>query len=233
MRIRKFIPHHSYGAGFTLIEVLIAIAIIILLLVFVFINLRGQSARAHDLKRKTDLYQLRKAFEDYLNDHDGYPSNLGPCGDTGFAPYVRTIPCDPQTKESYGYFPAGNGGFRLCTKLSDTTDPAIAAQHCDGPEGCGVGSGYNYCEASGVTASAVGTADQITGGGGGGSSPTATPTPTPIPTGAYACTPPDAQGISHCNHYSDPDGSGCPVTYADSLCNNVCETGGAAYWCER
>lgn len=158
----------SRKGGFTLIELLIAIAIIILLMIFVFMNLRGQSARATDIKRKTDLYNLRKSFEDYNNDHGVFPAQsvVNTCGSSAMSPYLAKIPCDPVSKSAYGYFPSQNGGYRLCAKLSDTTDPAIAAMGCTGALGCGLGGGYNYCLASGVTASAVGTVDQISGGGG-------------------------------------------------------------------
>jgi prepilin-type N-terminal cleavage/methylation domain-containing protein len=220
-RTRKnFVLQNLRGRGFTLIEILIVVAILMLLLMFVFINLRGQSARATDIKRKTDLYTLRKSFEDYNNDHGTFPvqSAVNTCGDTNMAPYIANIPCDPVSKIHYGYFPAANGGYRICTKLSDTTDPAIAAMGCTGPLGCGTGgppSGgvYNYCLASGVTASAIGT------------------TPPPIPGGVdtpgynFACARADYLGISYCKSYLNPLTQWhCPTSYPDSNCNNECQS---------
>jgi prepilin-type N-terminal cleavage/methylation domain-containing protein len=215
----------KFQQGFTLIEILIVVAIIILLSVAALLNIMGQMAHATDIKRKADLYTLSKSFEDYFNDHSAFPdqSVVANCGGA-FAPYITTIPCDPVSKDHYGYFPSVNGGYRICAKLTDKTDPAIAAAGCSGPAGCGLGGPtlggvYNYCLASGVTASAVGTVDEISGGGGGG--PTSTPTPTPTPTigpaNLYACTPYE-DPVTHkgiCNYYAHPFdppplGGGCP-----------------------
>lgn len=159
--------------GFTLIEMLIVIAIISILSVTGYLYFQGQLVHARDAKRKTDLDTLRKVFEDYYNDHDAYPDEnaLNNCGNT-IAPYLLSIPCDPVFQEPYGYFPATNGGFRLCTKLADKTDTSIDLMHCTGDEGCAVGCGYNYCLTSGVPASAVGTEDAV-------SCTSSTPTPTP------------------------------------------------------
>jgi prepilin-type N-terminal cleavage/methylation domain-containing protein len=215
--------------GFTLIEILIAVTILVLLLMVVFLNLRGQSAHAMDSKRKTDLYTLSKAFEDYYNDNNVFPnqSTVAHCGGA-IGTYLTKIPCDPETKKHYGYFPSVNGGYRICAKLTDTTDPAIAKMGCGGTIGCGVDPGYNYCLTSGVTASAVGTADQIT------FEVIVTVTPGPLPTiagmgastapGAFACAPMDFLGHSYCKSYSDPVGFGCPKTYSDSHCLQECQT---------
>lgn len=203
--------------GFTLIEILIAVAILLILLMIGFINLRGQSARAMDSKRKTDLYDLRKSFEDYNNDHDAFPAQsvVANCGGA-FTPYLAKIPCDPSSREPYGYFPSANGGYRICAKLSDTTDPAIAAMGCTGAAGCGLGQGFNYCLSAGVTASAVGTVDEIAGGGS-TPTPSLTPSPTLVPTNHLACT----LG-GDCNWYSDPSAHGCPISWASSCPPGAC-----------
>jgi prepilin-type N-terminal cleavage/methylation domain-containing protein len=238
--------------GFTLVEILIVVGIILLLSIIVLMNVRGQMAHATDAKRKTDLSTLSKFFEDYYNDHGTFPNQSATdvCGGV-IAPYITNIPCDPVSKTHYGYFPAINGGYRICAKLSDTTDPAIAAMGCTGPLGCGLGgptSGgvYNYCLASGVTASAVGTGDEIfgggggVGGGGGTPSPTGggggggggTPTPTPVP--GYACTPVDLVKYPNgtCNWYADPYGippgakygGECPIAWPDDCPDHLCAT---------
>lgn len=199
--------------GFTLIELLIAVAIIVLLSLFAFISLRGQSARATDIKRKADLYTLRKFFEEYNNDHEAFPaqSAVNDCGGA-MEPYIKRIPCDPVSKTHYGYFPSANGGYRICAKLSDTTDPAIATMGCGGPLGCGLGNGYNYCLAAGVTASAVGTVDEVTS------------TPTPTPGVGFGCAPVDINGISYCNYYSSPTESGCKKIYSTGNCDDECQS---------
>ncbi len=220
--------------GFTLMEILIVVAILMFLLMITLLNLRGQITHAQDSRRKTDLYSLRKGFEDYYNDHNTFPvqSIVNNCGSADMVPYLTQVPCDPVTKSHYGYFPTEDGGYRICAVLADTTDPAIASMGCDGPYGCGVGGGYNYCLTSGVMASAVGTVDQIFGGvtptpSGGTPTPGVTPGVTPTPTTAspaWACAPPDMFGASYCKSYMNPTLSGCPKTYATWPCNNECQT---------
>jgi prepilin-type N-terminal cleavage/methylation domain-containing protein len=209
--------------GFTLAEVLIVISIIIILTMFGLMNIRGQMAHATDAKRKSDLYTLSKSFEDYYNDHSVFPNQsvVNDCGGT-MAPYIKTIPCDPVSNTHYGYFPSVNGGYRICARLTDTTDPAIAASNCLGNKGCGLGgppSGgvYNYCLGTGVTASAVDTDDEIIGGtpppvGGGTPTPTpvggGTPPPTLDPNNHRVCTKGGA-----CNVYDHPELHGCPISW--------------------
>src|SRR5450759_3850044 len=132
--------------GINIIEILIDNAIIILLSIAVLMSFQGQMAHATDSKRKTDLYTLSKSFEDYYNDHSAFPdqSVVNDCSGA-LAPYIPIIPCDPVHRtDHYGYFPTTNGGYRICTKLTDTTDPAIAAMGCGGAAGCGVGAVSNH-----------------------------------------------------------------------------------------
>lgn len=216
--------------GFTLAELLIVIAIIALLIVASLMNVGGQRARTNDVKRKTDLYKLKNAIEEYNNDHDAFPGEgVVVCGGAGLAPYLAEIPCDPKNpsaKISYGYFPsAATGGYRVCATLEDTSDTAIADAGCGGPEGCGVGGGYNYCLASGTTASAVGTSDQVAGG------EIPTPTPTPTPGGTLPTPTPTPTITNHivctlggaCNWYDNPPAHGCPIAWATACPPGACE----------
>jgi prepilin-type N-terminal cleavage/methylation domain-containing protein len=161
-KFQKAMPAGSQG--FTLIEILMVIAIISILSMLWLMNIPGQLAHATDARRKMDVYSLTKFFEDYYNDHDAFPAQnvIDLCG-SPVGPYLVSIPCDPVLKEPYGYFPASNGGYRICVKLADKTDIAIASMNCDGPKGCGVDCGYkyNYCLSSGVPASAVNTEDEV------------------------------------------------------------------------
>lgn len=210
-------------AGFTLMELLIVIAIIIILLVLVLINIRGELNHANDAKRKSDVYSLHNAMEEYNNDHSFFPAAgvLATCGGPQLAPYLKQIPCDPTTRQPYGYFPSNStGGYRICTILQDKTDPSIQSIGCGGASGCGLGGGYNWCLSSGTSPSAVGTADETGAGtGSGGGAPTPTPN---LSAGNWACAPPDFLGISYCNNYSNPGGAGCPLTFADNTCGNEC-----------
>ncbi len=59
--------------GFTLIELLVVIAIIAVLVAFVVVNFVGARSRAKDLKKKTELSQLKNALRLYYNDFNVYP----------------------------------------------------------------------------------------------------------------------------------------------------------------
>lgn len=118
MKIRK---------GFTLLELLVVISLIILLAVIalVLFNPWAQIGKGYDAKRKHDLSELRKAYEDYYNDKGCYPTgniicynapqedkkgvgggatlvgySCNICGreitPPDFSPYLSSLPCDPQ-----------------------------------------------------------------------------------------------------------------------------------------
>lgn len=198
--------------GFTLTELLIAVSIIGLLLGVVLINWRVQIDRGWDVLRKKHLADLKRALEEYYNDKGCYPSVsvLTQCGGAGLQPYLQKIPCDPMSRLPYKYVPLDNNnlcrGYRIFASLRDTADSDIVALGCNGITGCGFGAGFNYGISAGGTVALAGF------------NPGLSPTPTPpAPPGRYACDP---GGI--CNSYADPQGSGCPITFAATDCNNAC-----------
>jgi len=93
--------------GLTLIEVLVIIAILSLLTIVLFmtVNPLKQLAKAKDSQKETDLQKISKALEDYLNDNPCYPEAavFSSCGSSVFSPYLKTVPCDPETKLPYYY----------------------------------------------------------------------------------------------------------------------------------
>ena len=66
------------GAGFTLIEMLVAIGILMILLAFalLIIDPLTQLKKLHDSQRKHDLVQIRNALDTYYNDHSCYPASI-------------------------------------------------------------------------------------------------------------------------------------------------------------
>lgn len=211
-------------AGFTLMELLIVVAIIAILAAIMFlVNWRTQIYRANDARRKSDLAEIRRAFEEYYNDHECYPSPdvLKTCGGTDLAPGLRKIPCDPVTGDPYKYEPADGAnicmGYRVCAKLMDFSDPDISTLGCHPKNGCGWGMFWNYCLATGTTVVAAGFNPNLEPT----PTPLATPTPTPTPSynGHYACVP----GGPGCNAYDDPAKHGCPASWTEchlDLCAN-------------
>lgn len=194
--------------GFTLAELLIVIAIIAILFVLVTMNWKRQTDRANDSRRKSDLAKIKRAFEEYYNDHECYPppTILSNCGSGDLKPYIPEVPCDPVTKLPYKYVPLDDTnyckGYRALTTLKDFSDPDITALGCSPTNGCGFGAYYNWGISSGTQVAASGF------------SPNVSPTPS-LGSGSFACTP-----AGTCNSYGNPVASGCPITYTDPDCRN-------------
>lgn len=209
--------------GWTLVELLIIVVIVgILAAMFLLLNWKRSLWRAYDARRKTDVANVRRAFEEYFNDHNCYPALtvLNTCGSASLAPYLAKIPCDPATKEPYKYQPDSESnlctGNRVCIKLQDFGDPDITTLGCDARNGCGWGAYWNYCLATGTTVTAPGFNPGV--------SPTPLPSPTPSYAGSYACR---RGGV--CNNVGDPASLGCPQSWAESNCQGMCSD--PAYWC--
>jgi len=134
--------------GLTLIEVMIVTVIIALFLILSYVVYITQINKARDAKRKSDIYDLRTAFENYEKDQNCYPTTLPACGpDTGWE-YLDRIPCDPETHQGYFYYPEPD---TICPKwywifanLQNTRDPIIDELDCT--NGCG--DGFNYYQTS-------------------------------------------------------------------------------------
>lgn len=132
--------------GITLIEILVVVALLMLVLIAIFRVFRVDVNRANDAKRKSDLHDLKLAFEDYYNDRGSYPPEdyLADCGGPSLQPYLREVPCDPNTGRPYLYMPhPGSGdntrGYRILSILTDKSDPIIEKLGC--LNGCGIPEG--------------------------------------------------------------------------------------------
>ena len=142
--------------GLTLTEILIVIALLMLVLLALFRVFRVDINRSKDAQRKSDLRDIKLAFEDYYNDHQAYPPEefLLDCGGNSLKPYLKAVPCDPDTGAPYLYFPYPGGGdntqgYRVLSILTDLADPTIAQLGCQ--RGCGIpadhpsfGNSFNY-----------------------------------------------------------------------------------------
>jgi len=111
--------------SFTLLEILIVVALIAVLATtaVLLFNPIQQMNKAWNTKRKSDLSQLKKTFEDFYNDKSRYPFPSEVCYDLlsieridndgqlacschlcghnssspSLAPYLSLLPCDPQS----------------------------------------------------------------------------------------------------------------------------------------
>lgn len=97
--------------GFTLIELLVVIAIIAILVAFVVSNFLGARQRAKDVKKKSELQQVKSALRLYYNDFNTYPlpnttqtNRLDACG-SAVSPAVPSTTCDSSVCN--GQFAAG------------------------------------------------------------------------------------------------------------------------------
>jgi general secretion pathway protein G len=97
--------------GFTLLELLVSATIIGVLTIIGVVSYGSVNKRSRDVKRKSDLEQIRSALEMYRSDNGFYPAANG--GSWGVASnlssslvtsnYTPSIPSDPQ-KPSYLYY---------------------------------------------------------------------------------------------------------------------------------
>lgn len=123
--------------GFTLIELLVVITIIGILATLIVANFSSSRARARDVKRKSDLNQIKTALRLYYNDNQSYPTTAGCCdwgeefvvsGET----YMRQIPTDPLNTGLfvYQYEQTNSGdGFELTARLENPSDEdSLASQ---------------------------------------------------------------------------------------------------------
>lgn len=210
--------------GFTLAEILIVVSLIMILAMMVLVNVNNQINKGYDARRKSDLNNIHKAFDEYFNDHECFPplTILDHCGSADFTPYMSQVPCDPQNQTRYIYRQMDPtdlcAGFRVLASLRVLADPDIPAVGCSPTDGCGFGVAYNWGVSEGgpVGIPIVGSPSPSIG-----PSVSPPPTPTPLafipPPGTWACTP---AGL--CNNYSDAMRVFCTTTFADTNCLNMC-----------
>lgn len=84
--------------GFTLLEVLVVIAIIAVLIAFAASNFVGARQRARDIRKKSELQQVKSALRLFYNDYNMYPgpatkatNDINGCG--AASPTVPSTSC--------------------------------------------------------------------------------------------------------------------------------------------
>lgn len=81
--------------GFTLIEMIVVVTIIGILAAVAMINVRNAQRKAQETALKENLFQMRKAIDNFYADKQRYPTDLNELVPN----YVRKIPNDPITKQ--------------------------------------------------------------------------------------------------------------------------------------
>jgi general secretion pathway protein G len=86
----------AFGAGFTLIELMIVITIIFILIGIAAARYDRSVRRAREATLKTDLTVMRQAIDNYTLDKESAPQSLEDLVNPQ-APYLREVPVDPMT----------------------------------------------------------------------------------------------------------------------------------------
>jgi len=99
-------------AGFTLIELIVVVTIIGILAGVAISNVKWAQQKAREAALRHDLFEMRKAIDDYYADKQKYPDSLQALvGDK----YLRRLPLDPITQRS---------DWEEVQASTDPTDPA-------------------------------------------------------------------------------------------------------------
>ena len=83
--------------GFTLIELIVVVTIIGILAGVAISNVKWAQTKAREAALRHDLFEMRKAIDDYYDDKQKYPQNLE---ELKTAKYLRAIPKDPITQQA-------------------------------------------------------------------------------------------------------------------------------------
>jgi len=152
------------SAGFTLIELLVVLAILAILAGIGLSTFRTSQMKSRDARRKSDLEQVQRALEAYMNDHNVYPYSTSDGEIVVGSPlvwdnrvefkddekgtvYMKQMPQDPTGNPPYCYktvpSPTPATSYQLYAKLENTEDPKCTRPDCTPDRDCG-GNSYNY-----------------------------------------------------------------------------------------
>ena len=91
----SFLVHRSKQGGFTLIELLVVVTIVGILAGLAIVNVRYAQRKAREAALKDNLFQMRKAIDNFYADKQRYPNDLNELVPN----YIRRIPQDPITQQ--------------------------------------------------------------------------------------------------------------------------------------
>jgi prepilin-type N-terminal cleavage/methylation domain-containing protein len=139
--------------GFTLIELLVAMAIIAILATVGLGSFFNSQIKGRDAQRKSDLGQIQKGLEMYLNDHGRYPEADeftwgAKWEDSSGELYMKEMPQDSKSSEGATYYyqvPVDDSGswYSLYAKLENEKDSQAETGGYSGTD-CGDGDLCNY-----------------------------------------------------------------------------------------
>lgn len=88
------IQRYRKQSGFTLIELIVVVTIIGILAAIAISNVKWAQQKAREAALHDDLFEMRKAIDNYYADKQKYPENLQALQQQH---YLRNIPKDPLT----------------------------------------------------------------------------------------------------------------------------------------
>ena len=133
------------GRAFTLIELLIVVAIIGILsgVLLTVLNPGRFQKRARDTRRQSDLGAVQTAIEMYYSEKGNYPNTndvpFGSAWTVDGITYLKSVPQDPLSTQSYCYEKTGTSGYILCAK------PELSISGGTTTRGSTCTSAYGYC----------------------------------------------------------------------------------------
>ncbi|HEX2834079.1 MAG TPA: type II secretion system protein [Thermoanaerobaculia bacterium] len=112
-----------FKRGFTLVELLVVVTIIGILAGVAMVNVKYAQRKAREAALKDNLYQMRKAIDNFYADKQRYPADLNEL----VPGYIRRIPADPVSQQ-VDWETVMDDPMSLEGEMSASTDPEDMGQ---------------------------------------------------------------------------------------------------------
>jgi len=114
-----FAPTGGKKATFIFVGILGILIIPAILFSTVFLSLNSAREKGRDVRRQSDISQIRVGLEIFYSEQNRYPFSLNELSPQ----YLPTTPVDPSTNQPYQYQLQQNGAdYQVCTQLESTKD---------------------------------------------------------------------------------------------------------------
>jgi general secretion pathway protein G len=114
---------NRFKRGFSLVELLVVVTIIGILAGLAMVNVKYAQRKAREAALKENLFQMRKAIDNFYADKQRYPSDLNEL----VPGYIRRIPADPITQQT-DWEAVMDDPMSLNGEMSASTDPEDMSQ---------------------------------------------------------------------------------------------------------